>query len=93
MINARKIVAAFAAMLATAHQVHAAKVWLGGFRVRSDFLELVHSDAPWTAAAAKVRVIQVSTQFIMPASEQELRETFAGLRSRGMGLAVEAGER
>lgn len=91
MISARKILSAIAAMFTTGHEVHAAEVWAGGLRAGFDFFELFHSNASWPAAAARVRVIQVSTPFIMESSEEELGETFAGHTSRGMGLVVETG--
>ena len=63
------ILSAIAATFTTGHEVQACRGvgwWAPG---QFDFFELFHFDAPRTAATTKVRVIQVSTQFIMPASD------------------------
>ena len=56
----------------------------------SDFLQLFDTNANWERAQKSIRVIKVSTQFVMRGEDDHLRATFAGLRERGIELAVEA---
>jgi hypothetical protein len=79
----------------------AAGVWLSGLdpvtRERkdpgtsSDFMALFKSDAPWTDAARKVSVVKLSSAFVLQGSDDDLRQTFSGLRTRGIALAIETG--
>ncbi len=90
MMNAATIAAAHGVTLATAH-VQASEVSLDGLRASSDFLEPFHFGAPRTAATTKIRVIQVSTQFIMPASDGGLKETLAARSLPGQGPGGSSG--
>jgi hypothetical protein len=57
----------------------------------SNFLALFEPDAPWKTAASKVRVLLVTTQFIVRANDADLVKTFEGLKARNISLAVAVG--
>jgi hypothetical protein len=77
---------------------HAAEVWLAGggdpaapSKSPSDFLALFDHGAPWPAAAGKIKVLQVTTQFVVRAKDADLARTLQGLKERNLALAVEVG--
>ena len=84
-----------------AHRAHGGELWLSGLDTvtraalsdggPSDFLELFQPNSRWNAAASKVRVFKVSTQFLMRAPDEYLVTVFNGLRERHIALAVELG--
>jgi hypothetical protein len=93
-----KSTAAAVILALLAQPAAAADVWLAGLDpvtraiaepgASSDFLALFDPAAPWSAAARKVRVLQVPTQFIVKGSDGDLAKTFAGLKARNIALAV-----
>ena len=57
-----------------------------------DYMELFAPDAPWPNAAAKVDVFLIYSSWVNNyASDDDLRTLLAGLRDRGIALAVEVG--
>ncbi len=80
---------------------HAAQIWLAGVdpvvrrtiqpEITSDYMDLFRSDAPWSAAAANVQVIKISTQFVLSGSDEELLQVFGALKRRKIAFALEAG--
>lgn len=84
-----------AAVLAT--PVHAAEVWLSGVDAyaqpnnpsSSAFMRLFEPGAKWDAAAARIQVFKVSTQFLHRAADAEISAVIEGLRRRNIALAME----
>ena len=78
-----------------------AQIWVGGHdpTTRSkaypnqptDFMDLFAPDAPWKAAAKKISVFKVASRFILQGTDDQLKMTFAGLKARGIALAIETG--
>jgi hypothetical protein len=66
------------------------EVWLGGKPAMPDYLDVFEESAPWTDAAASIRVFKVSTQFLGGASDETLRRVFSELERRHIALAWEA---
>ena len=86
---------AMAGLLATPS--FAAQVWLSGVDAYaqpnnpsgSAFMQLFEPDAQWNAAAARVQVFKVSTQFLHRATDAEISAVIDGLRRRNIALAME----
>jgi hypothetical protein len=57
----------------------------------SDFMELFRPGAPWSVAASKVKVLKLSSEFVLHGSDDDLRTTFAGLKVRNIALGLETG--
>lgn len=97
----RILTVALALALFVNQQAQAGQVWLCGLdpvtRARkdpgrdSDFMALFAPNAPWAEAARKVNVFKISTAFVLQGTDADLRATFAGLKARGIALAVETG--
>jgi hypothetical protein len=83
-----------------AHPAGAAEIWFGGVDpfVRqvmqpgapSDYTDLFRPDAPWSKAAAQVKVFETSTQFVNRGSDEQVRRMLDDLRQRHMKLALGA---
>jgi hypothetical protein len=56
-----------------------------------DFLDLFAAGAPWDDAAARISVFKLYGEWVDTVSEADLQTAIAGIRERGMVLAVEAG--
>lgn len=56
---------------------------------RNDYMELFPPGAPWRTAARHVQVFQIAKQFVERASAQQLSLVIAGLRRRGIALAMQ----
>ncbi|MEX0787618.1 MAG: discoidin domain-containing protein [Anaerolineales bacterium] len=57
-----------------------------------DFMDLFSPDAPWTATASNIQVFKLYGEWVAyHATDDELRRAVAGIRERGLALAVEAG--
>jgi hypothetical protein len=87
-----------AGLVVAGHQAQAVEVWLAGggdptarAANTSDFLALFEPGAPWSTAASKIGVLQVTTQFIVKGSDGDLVKTFQGLEARKISLAVGVG--
>lgn len=69
-----------------------ADTWLGGINRHGvpggAYADLIEPEAAWGAAAAKVHVFKVPTQYLRRAEEAELAKLFAWLRERRMRLAM-----
>jgi hypothetical protein len=57
----------------------------------SDYMQLFTPNAPWSEAAAKVMFFNVSTQFILSATDDQLRTVFNDLKRRHIKAGVEMG--
>jgi len=56
-----------------------------------DFMDLFRLNAPWTQAASYVQVFKIYPQFVMSASDADLRTVIVGLQQRKIALALEFG--
>ncbi len=54
-------------------------------------MSLFTPDAPWSKAASHVQVFKIYPQWMTDATDAELRQQFADLKRRGIGLALEWG--
>jgi hypothetical protein len=78
-----------------------AQIWMGGLDpvvrraaepdAQSDFLDLFDPGARWPTAARELQVLQITSQFVLKGSREELTKTFEGLRARNISLAVAVG--
>jgi len=59
----------------------------------TDFMSLFTADAPWTNAASHIQVFQLFGEWLLNgnATDAQLQQVVTNLKSRGMGLAIEAG--
>ena len=55
----------------------------------NDYMELFQPNAPWQYAARYVRVFQVSKRFVEQTSDRDLARVIAGLKRRGILLAMQ----
>jgi hypothetical protein len=56
-----------------------------------DFMDLFRPNAPWTQAAGHVQVFKIYPQFVLSASDADLRTVIVGLQQRNIALALEFG--
>ena len=56
-----------------------------------DFMDLFRPNAPWTQAASHVQVFKIYPQFVLSASDADLRTVIVGLQQRNIALALEFG--
>lgn len=64
--------------------------WLG-YAGSADYMDLFSPDAPWSNAAAQVKVFKVYTTLLTTFTLDERRRIFADLKRRGIALALEFG--
>ncbi|MCC6381347.1 MAG: hypothetical protein IT304_02510 [Dehalococcoidia bacterium] len=62
---------------------------MAGFGSR-DFMDLFSPAAPWAAASARVNVFKLHTQWVLNATDADLRLVVDDLNRRGIQIAVEA---
>lgn len=62
---------------------------MAGFGSR-DFMDLFVPSAPWSAASGRVNVFKLHTQWVLNASDADLRLVVGDLNRRGIQVAVEA---
>jgi hypothetical protein len=76
-------------------------IWFGGVdpvvqqdrhtNAPADYMDLFKPDAPWSDAAAAVKVFKISTQLVLRGTDEQLQAVIEGLRSRHIALAIELG--
>lgn len=97
----RSVLGAIAALAGLGlHAARAADIWFGGVDpfvrqaiqpgVPSDYTDLFRPDAPWSKAAAQVKVFETSTQFVNRGSDDQVRAMLDDLRQRHIKLALGA---
>jgi hypothetical protein len=64
------------------------EIWFGPRSDLADFMALFHPDAPWSAAASHVSVLEISDTFSQFAPADDLIGMAADLDRRGLGLAA-----
>ncbi len=67
-------------------------IWLvpkGGPNGAEDYNQLFEPGAPWTKAAAKVKVFELSNLVLTRSSDADLRKIFDGLKERHIALALD----
>lgn len=57
----------------------------------SDYLDMFHSDAPWSKSASQLRVFQTTGALVLRESDDTLKAVFADLQRRHIALAIEGG--
>ena len=62
-----------------------------GYSGSPDYMRLFAADAPWEAAASRVKVFKIYPQWINRATDADLETQFASLKRRGIALALEYG--
>src|SRR5271155_3508438 len=74
----------------------AAQVWLSrtGPWVRqtatpTDFMQMFQDDAPWSNAAANVKVFKVAAPFAITATDEQLTRMFVSLKKRNIAFSLE----
>jgi len=82
-----------------AHAGHAVEIWFNGVAplyarptdpsVGADFKDLFHPEAPWAAAAAKIRVFKISSDLASRGPDDLLSALIADLKRRRIALALE----
>jgi hypothetical protein len=56
-----------------------------------DFMDLFRPNAPWTQAASHLQVFKICPQFVLSASDADLKAVIVGLRQRNIALALDFG--
>jgi hypothetical protein len=59
--------------------------------VAPDFLDLFRRNSPWTQAASHGEVFKIYPQFVLSASDADLKSVIVGLQQRNIALALEFG--
>ena len=87
--------------LASTIPTGATEIWLGAmYRTRdenakwtsqSDFMQMFQPNAPWQKAASHVKVLLVSANVLLAASDAELQQVFSDIKQRGIVLGAEMG--
>jgi hypothetical protein len=65
-------------------------VWFAPSAGAPDFMDLFDPGAPWTNAAAQIRVFQLPGQWVLDATDLDLSRVLERLASRGLQIAVDA---
>jgi hypothetical protein len=66
----------------------AQEIWFGPRSDLPDFMTLFRSDAPWTAAASHVSVVEISDHFAQTAPASDMVQIGTDVHTRGIDLAV-----
>ncbi len=63
--------------------------WIRQTATPTDFMQLFLDDAPWTNAAANVKVFKVAAPFAIAATDEQLMRMFVSLKKHNIAFALE----
>ena len=63
--------------------------WIRQTATPTDFMQLFLDDAPWSNAAANVKVFKVAAPFAIAATDEQLTRMFVSLKKRHIAFALE----